>query len=425
MLNKLLITLAKRFVREGTLTLTLPGRAPQSFGQGSPRVGIAIKDSATIRAILMNPELGLGEAYMDERLTLTEGDLFDFFHLLARNRELGHLPGWQSAMWAMRKRLKRFAQKAHITTSRQNVAHHYDISTEFYDLFLSEDRMYTCAYYEGENTTLPQAQHAKIDHIAGKLLLEPGLRLLDIGCGWGYMACYLAKKYDVHVTGVSLSREQLKSCAQFAKDMEVEDRVDFRYQDYREVDEQFDRIYSVGMLEHVGQPQYATYFEKIHENLSDDGIALIHFIGRNAPPGALSPWFNKYIFPGGYTPALSEVTPAVEASGLLANDLEIWRGHYERTLYDWWERFEANIAPARAMYDDRFIRMWRYYLVAAQVAFPEMKSILCHLQLSKNQYRVPNKRDYLYVDGAPAPEAWATLPPPLQRLTPRPANPGR
>ncbi|HHB81712.1 MAG TPA: class I SAM-dependent methyltransferase, partial [Aliiroseovarius sp.] len=248
-----------------------------------------------------------------------------------------------------------------------------------------------------------------------KLLLKPGLRLLDIGCGWGYMACYLAKTYDVHVTGVSLSRTQLQSCAEFARSLGVEDKVDFRYQDYREVSEQFDRIYSVGMLEHVGQPKYATYFRKVYENLADDGIALIHFIGRNQPPGALSPWFNKYIFPGGYTPALSEVTPEVENAGLLAADLEIWRGHYERTLYDWWVRFEANIDAARAMYDERFVRMWRYYLIAAQVAFPEMKSILCHLQLSKDQYRVPNKRDYLYVEGGPAPEP-APLPPPLERL---------
>ena len=399
MWNNLLAALANRFVQVGSLRLELPNGETRAFGTGeAPRVGLRITDTATIRAILLNPELGLGEAYMDERLVLTEGDLFDFFRLMARNRELGHLPPWQARMWAMRKGLKRFAQKAHIGRSRKNVAHHYDISTEFYDLFLSEDRMYTCAYYQGDNTTLPQAQHAKINHIAGKLLLEPGLRLLDIGCGWGYMACYLAKTYGVHVTGVSLSHEQLKACAETARRMGVEDRVDFRYQDYREVAETFDRIYSVGMLEHVGQPQYATYFNKVYENLADDGIALIHFIGRATPPGALSPWFNKYIFPGGYTPALSEVTPAVENSGLLAADLEVWRGHYERTLRDWWLRFEDRLDEALAMYDARFIRMWRYYLIASQVAFPEMKSILCQLQLTRDIYRVPDKRDYLYRD---------------------------
>ncbi len=390
--------LARRFVREGTLVLHLPGRqAPLVLGDGgAPRVGLRLRDSATIRAIVTNPELGLGEAYMDQRLILTEGTLEDFFRLLIRNREHGHLPGWQAAMWAGRKRLKRLAQQAGMARSRRNVAHHYELTTDFYDLFLSPDRMYTCAYFRDPEATLEQAQIAKIRHIAGKLLLSPGLRVLDVGCGWGFMACWLARHYGVRVTGISLSREQLRICRRTAQEMGVADRVEFRFQDYRELDESYDRICSVGMLEHVGQPQYATYFNKLHGALAPDGVALIQFIGRNAPPGALSPWFNKYIFPGGYSPALSEVTPAIERAGLKMCDIEIWRGHYEPTLDHWRARFEANAARIEAMFDARFVRMWRYYLVASRIAFEEMDSVLFQVQLARDPYRVPASRDYLY-----------------------------
>ena len=399
MLKKSLLGFLGTFIRVGSLDLTMPDGSTHRFGTGdAPSVGLAIANLATIRAILANPELGLGEAYMDERLTLTHGDLFDLFAVLIRNQKAGHLPVWQQMLSHARTSLRRFVQHSPVHVSRRNVAHHYDLSTDLYDLFLTPDRLYTCAYYETDAHDLQAAQTAKVRHIEKKLLLEPGQRVLDIGCGWGHMACHIAKTYDVHVTGVALSQVQITACKARAKEMQVEDRVTFRYQDYRDVHERFDRVYSVGMLEHVGQPQYRTYFRKIAENLADDGVALVHFIGRTLPPGTLSPWFNKYIFPGGYSPALSEVTPQVEHAGLIPADIEIWRGHYDRTLFDWYERFEARADEAEAMYDATFVRMWRFYLVASVMAFREGLSFLTQMQLTKDPFLVPRTRGYLYQD---------------------------
>ncbi|MDO8884254.1 cyclopropane-fatty-acyl-phospholipid synthase family protein, partial [Pseudotabrizicola sp.] len=281
--------------------------------------------------------------------------------------------------------------------------HHYDIPDGFYRLFMEEDLQYTCAYYRDEHATLEQAQAAKMAHIAAKLCLRPGLRVLDIGCGWGGLALYLARHHGVQVTGITLSAVQLAAAQSSAASMGLSDRVSFRLQDYRHVPDRFDRVVSVGMMEHVGVPQYQSYFNKINAILEPDGIGLIHFIGRHTPPRVLSPWFQKYIFPGGYAPAYSEVIPRVERAGLVVTDLEVWRGHYERTLRQWQARFRAHDPQVRAMFDDRFIRMWWWYLVAAEVSFTHMGMVLFQMQIARHPDAVPRTRDYLYPDKRPNP----------------------
>jgi cyclopropane-fatty-acyl-phospholipid synthase len=276
------------------------------------------------------------------------------------------------------------------------VQHHYDLSGELYDLFLDTDRQYSCAYFADPSMTLEQAQAAKKHHIAGKLLLRPGMRVLDIGCGWGGMALTLAQDYGVDVVGVTLSTEQHKVATERAKAAGLSEQVSFRLMDYRDVEGQFDRIVSVGMFEHVGAPHYRAYFKSVQELLAPDGVALIHTIGRSQPPGTTSPWITKYIFPGGYAPALSETAAAYEASGLVAADIEVWRLHYAETLRHWYMRFMDNIDKARALYDERFCRMWRYYLVASELTFRLSNQVVFQMQLTPKQDAVPLTRDYLY-----------------------------
>ncbi|PCH66606.1 MAG: SAM-dependent methyltransferase [Rhodobacteraceae bacterium] len=403
----LFINQARRLIRTGTPEIRLPNGQQLTFGDGSePSVSIHIKDSAVFAAILRNPELALGEAYMDGRLEVAGDDLRGLLILAIRNADAGNLPPIQKLAGRARVALRLWAQRSPIAVARRNVEHHYEFPAAFYDLFMEEDKQYTCAYFQSPEDTLEQAQANKKAHIAKKLLLRPGMRVMDIGSGWGGLAITLARDYGVHVTGVTLSNEQLGVARERAVAAGVADRVDFRLVDYRHVDEQFDRIVAVGMLEHVGQPQYGTYFRKISANLKDNGVALIHFIGRSGPPGATSPWIQKYIFPGGYIPALSEVMGAVEPTDLIATDIEVWRGHYERTIQHWEQRFEGNADKVRAMFDDRFVRMWRYYLAAAGVSFSDRFQVLYQLQLSKQLLTVPSTRDYLYQHPAqmPAPQ---------------------
>lgn len=394
----LLDRMLRHIVRKGTLDLTLADGMKTRYGQGAPEHGLVLKSPDLPRKIILNPTLAVGEGYMDGTVEIENDDLRGFFQLMVPNFNDAGAAWFQKPLSGFRYSLRRLRQFAPVGTAEANVSHHYDLSHDLYDLFLDRDRQYSCAYWAEGVETLEQAQIAKKRHIAAKLMIEPGMRVLDIGCGWGHMACHIAKTYDVHVTGVALSQVQITACKARAKEMQVEDRVTFRYQDYRDVHERFDRVYSVGMLEHVGQPQYRTYFRKIAENLADDGVALVHFIGRTLPPGTLSPWFNKYIFPGGYSPALSEVTPQVEHAGLIPADIEIWRGHYDRTLFDWYERFEARADEAEAMYDATFVRMWRFYLVASVMAFREGLSFLTQMQLTKDPFLVPRTRGYLYQD---------------------------
>lgn len=397
----------RRLLQVGDLTLHLPNGETLRAGDGTgPKVTATLHAADLPRKLILNPELAMGEAYMDETLTIENDDVRGFLTLIVRNFGRGTLPRSQKIARALRIAKRRWDQFIPLSAAKKNAQHHYDISTEFYYLFLDEDKQYTCAYFKDPDYTLEQAQAAKKAHIAGKLMIEPGMRVLDIGSGWGGLAITLAKDYGAKVTGVTLSEEQRKAATLRAEQAGVSDLVEFRLQDYRHVTEQFDRIVSVGMLEHVGQPQYPTYFKQIEKNLTEDGIALIHFIGRTGPPGNLSPWFQKYIFPGGYTPSLSEVLTVTEKTTLEQADIEVWRTHYDRTLYEWLIRFEDKLDEVRALgYDDRFIRMWRYYLIASELSLSDMPHVLYHVQLQKHQATVPITRDFLYNNGAPAPHS--------------------
>ena len=385
-------------IREGSLDLTLPDGTRHRFGDGSdPEVVVTITDPAVLRRAVFDPDIAIGEAYMDGTLTIGGDDLRGFLTLGIRNGTRENWR-WNRPAMRLRKLVRRWRQFNPTHRARQNVAHHYDLSADLYDLFLDADRQYSCAYFTRPDMTLEEAQYAKKRHIAGKLLLEPGMRVLDIGCGWGGMGLTLARDFGARVVGVTLSEEQLKIARKRAADAGLADRVDFRLMDYRHVTETFDRIVSVGMFEHVGVPHYAEYFENVSDRLAPDGVALIHTIGRMQPPGITSPWIDKYIFPGGYIPALSEMTAAIEAQDLYMTDIEIWRLHYAETLRHWHDRFVAHEDRARALYDERFCRMWRYYLLASELTFRHADQCVFQVQLAHDQQAVPLTRDYLYGD---------------------------
>ncbi|MEL7462094.1 MAG: cyclopropane-fatty-acyl-phospholipid synthase family protein [Pseudomonadota bacterium] len=397
MWERLFETVADQCVRKGSLTIDMPDGASRRYGDGTgPEIRIHIADRATLIGIVKNPELGVGEGYMNGTLTIEDDDLYGFMALALKNVAEGAGPRFQRPLDAVRKLGGWIGQMNSSHKARRNVAHHYDLSAALYDLFLDPDKQYSCAYFARPDMTLEEAQVAKKAHIADKLRIEPGMHVLDIGCGWGGMALTLARDYGARVTGVTLSQEQLKIARERAAAEGLSDQIDFRLMDYRDVTEQFDRVVSVGMFEHVGQPQYRTYFRKVHDRLRPDGIALIHTIGRTDPPGATSPWVQKYIFPGGYVPAMSECMAAVEKEDLYPCDVEVWRLHYAETLRHWHDRFVAQRAAAVAMYDETFFRMWRYYLVASEMTFRLNRQCVFQFQLAHRQDAVPLTRDYLY-----------------------------
>ncbi len=397
MWDRLLDRLLGRLLKQGALQVTFVDGTVKHYGDstGIP-VAIAFTSMNVARRLILNPELALGEAYMDETLIIADDDLHGMLTLLMQNAKGAEL-GWiQATATAARRSMRRWAQHNPLHIAKRNVEHHYDLSVELYDLFLDADKQYTCAYFPEPGMTLEAAQEAKKAHIAQKLLIKPGMKILDIGCGWGGTSLSLARDYGAKVVGVTLSEVQLKHARARAKAEGLSDRVEFRLTDYRDVTEAFDRIVVVGMLEHVGQPQYRTFFNQIRRNLKPDGIALVHTIGRSTPPDALSPWFNKYIFPGGYSPAMSEVMSAIEKSDLFATDVEVWRMHYVQTLQHWRKRFESNIDPIRVLYDDRFCRMWRYYLIASELSFSVLGMVVFQFQISRDQEAVPLTRDYMF-----------------------------
>ncbi|MFX0540692.1 class I SAM-dependent methyltransferase [Roseovarius sp. S4756] len=398
MWSKALHRFLTRLVRQGRLTVTYPSGRVQIY-QGvspGPEIALTLHDPALPRRILLSPEMAVGEAYVDQRLTIDGDDLEGFLRLAIGNMaELGGTCA-QKPMQALRYLGRRAAQFNPVGRAQANVAHHYDLSGALYDLFLDDDRQYSCAYFPRPDMTLEEAQEAKKAHIARKLLLEPGMRVLDIGCGWGGMGLTLAQDFDAEVVGVTLSQEQHSVARRRAIDAGLEGQVDFRLVDYRDVEGEFDRIVSVGMFEHVGVPHYREYFSKIRSLLPQDGVALVHTIGRAKPPGTTSPWIDKYIFPGGYVPALSEMARAVEDAGLIPADVEIWRLHYAETLRHWYDRFMRNLDKARALYDERFCRMWRFYLLASELTFRLNRQVVFQMQLARAQEAVPLSRDYLY-----------------------------
>lgn len=355
-----------------------------------------IKDDAILRGLCLNPVLALGEGYMDQRLSFPGLGLLDTLKLLQGNRNTTGFPAWLRTLNLARYHMRRFIQRNQPARARANVAHHYDISDAFYALFLDADMQYSCAYFTDPDMTLEAAQDAKKAHIIRKLCLRPGDHVLDIGCGWGGMALTLARDQGVRVTGITLSENQLQTARTRAAQAGLSDKITFRLQDYRQTSGSFDRIVSIGMLEHVGVPNYGTYFQRISDLLAPDGVALIHSIGRSAPPARHDPFLNKYIFPGGYVPSLSELAGAMENAGLWQTDIEIWRLHYAKTVRHWLERFNAARDQIRAMHDDRFIRMFEFYFTVCLIAFEDRMQAVYQFQLAKNRSSVPLTRDYLY-----------------------------
>lgn len=386
----------KRVVQNGTLNVET-AQGPQFVvgdGTGEP-LAIRFVDRAAERQLVLNPALALGELYMDGRLVVTQGSIYDVLTLVSSNLAWKEPHGIAKAMTKLRSKLRPMSQRNNHRRAKQNVAHHYDLDGRLYDLFLDDDRQYSCAYFERPSQSLNDAQLSKKRHIAAKLLVEPGHRVLDIGCGWGGLALYLADLCCAEVTGVTLSEEQLAIAAARAQERGLAEHVNFRLQDYRAVMETFDRIVSVGMFEHVGVGYYGAFFDKAAQLLSDDGVILLHSIGRMDGPGATNPWMEKYIFPGGYAPSLSEVLPAIERAGLIITDIEILRLHYAETLRAWRERFLARREEAQALYDERFCRMWEFYLAACECAFRHSGLMVFQIQLAKRLDAVPLTRDYI------------------------------
>ena len=384
------------FVRVGRLTVIDAGGKTHVFsGSPGPIVTMRLSDKALYHKLVFNPELAAGEAYMDGRLTFEDSTLRDFLALFSVNSETLKTYPLQKILRRISRAFKRFQQANPIGKAQANVAHHYDLGNDFYRLFLDEGMQYSCAYFLGPDDTLEQAQRNKLRLLAAKLDLTPGMRVLDIGCGWGELAFYLAGLLDVEVVGVTLSVEQFEAASSRARATGMGGRVRFELKDYRRVEGRFDRIVSVGMFEHVGVHAYGEFFAKIKDLLVDDGIALIHSIGHMSPPGTASPWLRKYIFPGAYSPALSEVFNAVEQNRLWVTDLEFLRLHYARTLAHWVKRFDANRDEIEAMYDAKFARMWEFYLTSAEMMFATGNQLVFHMQLARNRDAAPLTRDYI------------------------------
>ena len=390
-----------RAVKRGQLTLHRPGKAPATFGTPDPAFGhitIRFADSGVAGRIIRNPALAAGEMYMDGRLTVDGDDIMGLVKLMTGNSpwERGQNALQPSAfvrgLGAVKHRLDRINMERR---SKQNVAHHYDLSARLYDLFLDADKQYSCAYYTDPDNSLEQAQSDKLAHIAAKLALRPGMRVLDIGCGWGGMALYLNRHFGVEVLGVTLSEEQLKIARERAAAAGVADKVKFELIDYRRVEGRFDRIVSVGMFEHVGQAQFDEFFRACGTLLSVDGVMLVHTIGRMGPPGSTDAFTRKYIFPGGYIPALSETVAASEKCRLIATDVETWRLHYAHTLRAWYERCEEHRDAIIGMYDERFYRMWTFYLAGAAAAFESGAMCNYQIQYARHRHALPYARDYM------------------------------
>ena len=389
--------LFRPLVSEGQLTLIdADGKRHVFAGRPGPAVTVRLHDKGLHHRLMFNPKLAAGEAYMDGTLTIEDASLYEFVDLIAMNLAAYERRPSRRLANGLQRALRAIHTHNPVQRARRNVAHHYDLSGALYDLFLDRDRQYSCAYFTSETETLEQAQENKKLHLASKLLLKPGQKLLDIGSGWGGLALFLSKLAGVDATGITLSTEQHKVANERAQKDGLAERVRFHLRDYRLETGRYDRIVSVGMFEHVGVPHYETFFTKVRDMLAEDGVALLHSIGRMEPPGGTNPWLRKYIFPGGYTPALSEVLSAIERVGLWVTDIEILRLHYAETLRHWRQRFEDNRDRVRTIYDDRFVRMWEFYLVGCEIAFRRMNQMVFQIQLARRQEAVPLTRDYMF-----------------------------
>ncbi len=393
--------LLDRLITHGQLTITGAKNERRTFGRAGtgPAVTVRLHDSGFVRRFMMRPTLVIGEGYMDGSYTIEEGTLRDFLEIIVVSSERKEPQGFIGSM--LSKSMSMMRRNDGERASR-NIRHHYDIDHRLYEMFLDEDMQYSCAYWRDGVDSLEQAQRDKKEHIAKKLLLKPGMKVLDIGSGWGGLALTLARDYGVTVTGVTLSTDQYETSTRRAAEAGLADRVTFKLQDYRNETETYDRIVSVGMFEHVGLRNFDEYFDHLSRLLKPDGVVLLHTIGRMTTPGPINAWMLKYIFPGAYLPSLSQLTPLVEERAMWFTDIELLRVHYSKTLAVWNERFQARRAEVAAMHDERFCRMWEFYLILNEVAFLYRTLCVFQLQLTKQIGVVPITRDYLYAGAGEA-----------------------
>ena len=359
-------------------------------------ITIRLLDKKLNYKLILFPTLYFGEAYTNGSIKIENGNLTDFLNIMFKNFGKGEVTNFDYILNKIRGTYRFLTNFNFISKSKKNIAHHYDISEKLYDLFLDEKRQYSCAYFKNDNDTLETAQNNKIQHIIKKLNLKPNQKVLDIGSGWGSLAIEIAKASKCEVLGITLSENQLEYSKKKAKESNLENQVRFKMMDYRELNEKFDRIVSVGMFEHVGRKYYNKYFKKISKLLSNNGVALIHTIGSVNPPREPHPWITKYIFPGGYTPSLSEVVKPIENSGLIISDMEVLRMHYSHTLRHWKERFLSKKDKVMDVFDEKFFRMWEFYLTGCEMAFKWGDQVVFQFQITKNYSSVPNTRDYIY-----------------------------
>jgi cyclopropane-fatty-acyl-phospholipid synthase len=393
-MDRLLRYFLNQFIRRGAMTFTTASGAKFSCGDGTGEpVAVRFLTTDAERRVLLNPELGLGEVFMDGTFVVENGSIADVLAILLDQPEM--LPRWAMLQWWLRYLVRHVHQFNPRGRARNNVAHHYDLDGRLYSLFLDADKQYSCGYFETPEATLDDAQLAKKRHLAAKLLIGRGERVLDIGSGWGGLGLYLAEMTGAKVTGITLSTEQLQVANARAAEKDLAQSAKFFLEDYRDIPGPFERIVSVGMFEHVGVDFYDIYFKRCAELLTDDGVMLLHSIGRSHGPDVTNPWIAKYIFPGGYIPALSEVIPAIERAGLLVCDVEILRLHYAETLKAWRERFMARREEAVRLYDERFARMWEFYMASAEMSFRKQNMMNFQILLAKRQGVVPMTRDYI------------------------------
>lgn len=392
-----LLKLLGKLVETGNLQVTVASGEQVRFGDGSGTpITLRTTDIEAEKAIVLDPGLKFGEMYMEGRVVVEEGNIFDVISLFKSNGLEKAATVSNTVTTLLHVAQQQVKSRLPVNHNKRNVAHHYDLDGRLFDLFLDQDWQYSCAYFDPPGIGLDEAQLAKKRHIAAKLLLQPGQNVLEVGSGWGGMAMYLAESSGVDVTGITLSEEQLKVSRERAVKRGLSDRVRFEMQDYRTMTgRQFDRVVSVGMFEHVGMAHYGDFFRKMAELMTPQGVMLLHYIGQASKPWATNPWIEKYIFPGGYMPSLSEVLPLIEKAGLMVKDIEALPMHYAHTLRAWRERFVARREEAIALYDETFFRMWEFYLAAAETAFIYDKLLIFQIQLSKEQDAVPFTRDYI------------------------------
>ncbi len=413
------LSIVQKIVRKGSLTLTLANGETHTIGDGTGEpVAARLADQEAEDAIRRDPTLKLGEMYMEGRFILEQGNIYDFLALVKQNTTNEIFDFKMAALLIGRIAMQQLKSRIPVNHNKRNVAHHYDLSEKLFELFLDEDWQYSCAYFDPPGIGLEEAQVAKKRHIAAKLNPQPGQRVLEIGSGWGGMAMYLAESTPgLDVTGITLSEEQLKISRERAQKRGLADRVRFELQDYRYLTgKKFDRIVSVGMFEHVGIGNYGNFFKKVYELLDDNGVMLLHSIARPKPSFATNAFIEKYIFPQGYIPSIAETLVPLEKAGLLTRDVEVLPLHYAYTLRHWRERFVARRQEAVALYDEKFFRMWEFYLAGSEMGFRWDELFIEQIQITKNQFATPDNRNYIPQNETKLREFEATRPP-LEKFT--------